>query len=975
MKSISHVTLLALAAALITACSGNSSSTKGGKADDNTYLTGYVGASDISLSKVHAVPLDYEGQPETEVDVDGNISFTGQETTSSLTTGFYQVNLATSYVGAPLILIAENKDGRTSYKCELVDGCGSVAYKGNVALDTGYQIRAAVGESLAAMRVNINWITDLASSLATTVYIDANGDDTSDTEKTGFYSEYSIELANLHVSELFGISDIISSTPISPASLAFETSLASSMLEEGIMYGGYVAAVQKLAVERDIDYYAVVNLVLEEFLLNQGQIYQKNTSSSEVSLYELTVAAADIIDENITYLQSVNALIPDEAARASTLLRNRAASFIDGELTAVEIDVPESLASWQTSLEKSKTFIIDLNKRFLNFKGDNPDEVSFIDGGYADTLELYYDGYTDVYNAISPQLDAVLQDVRDGIAYYLECLNSSTACASLTTANGRTLVYSASEKSVSINGTLTLSYDALDTGSIIENSVTTYLAFDIYTEGFLALDATATTEATNVTFNTSTNSIDIEERPHFRLIYNSHYQVPPTLATDEPGGIDVAWPSVKLNVAINDELHDVEILFESSLFGVADPYNSTLELHYNPTAVVFWLRSGGEYLGDITNSTGGTSALQNYTSLIMEASTVNGSVYYADSKWPEFSNFFINRSASDLVENVPALATFYRSTEQVTTDAGNTDSTSDDTVETAEYLDIAIEGGSIQRYRVFPYNVNLDTSNIQICTMSDTADITAREELGCSSITKVGGITNLDDFLQQQFEGGVLDYHEVAAQGGYKITLPTDGEGLLVPFEEGVEVAFDGVLENTYQLGIGALYLTATANYVTDIDNRELTPTIFDSSLIRKVKNYFELTTVFGYNYDYILSNIPAGANSQSFNISYLVEYSETSNINIEVGSLVVLRSGVTLFGATESIGLLSTSRVEYSDGDTNFACGVYNRDELVAGDDCEAVAYLRYRGSLMATIREERPGVYIVRYVDGSWIMLGESN
>ena len=101
---------------------------------------------------------------------------------------------------------------------------------------------------------------------------------------------------------MFGISDIISATPISPASLAFETTLASSMLEEVIMYGAYVAAVQKLAVDRDIDYYAAVNLVLEEFLLNQGQIFQKNTASSEVSLYELTEAAADILDANIAYL-------------------------------------------------------------------------------------------------------------------------------------------------------------------------------------------------------------------------------------------------------------------------------------------------------------------------------------------------------------------------------------------------------------------------------------------------------------------------------------------------------------------------------------------------------------------------------------------------------------------------------------------------------------------------------------------------
>ena len=79
------------------------------------------------------------------------------------------------------------------------------------------------------------------------------------------------------------------------------------------------------------------------------------------------------------------------------------------------------------------------------------------------------------------------------------------------------------------------------------------------------------------------------------------------------------------------------------------------------------------------------------------------------------------------------------------------------------------------------------------------------------------------------------------------------------------------------------------------------------------------------------------------------------------------------MFGGNESIGLASTSRVEYELGNDAPSCGAYNRDENVSTGDCEAVAYLTYRGTLMATIREEREGVYIVRFVDGTWTMLGE--
>ena len=97
------------------------------------------------------------------------------------------------------------------------------------------------------------------------------------------------------------------------------------------------------------------------------------------------------------------------------------------------------------------------------------------------------------------------------------------------------------------------------------------------------------------------------------------------------------------------------------------------------------------------------------------------------------------------------------------------------------------------------------------------------------------------------------------------------------------------------------------------------------------------------------------------------------SGFNVEIGSLVVYRTGVTLFGGNDSVGLSSTSRVEYDLGEAEVSCGAYNRDENVTNGDCEAVAYLTYRGSLMGTVREERDGVYIVRFVDGTWTMLGD--
>ena len=53
--------------------------------------------------------------------------------------------------------------------------------------------------------------------------------------------------------------------------------------------------------------------------------------------------------------------------------------------------------------------------------------------------------------------------------------------------------------------------------------------------------------------------------------------------------------------------------------------------------------------------------------------------------------------------------------------------------------------------------------------------------------------------------------------------------------------------------------------------------------------------------------------------------------------------------------------------------CGYANRDQLVAvTDSCDAVGYITFRNALVAVIREERPGVYVARFSDGSFILLG---
>ena len=45
---------------------------------------------------------------------------------------------------------------------------------------------------------------------------------------------------------------------------------------------------------------------------------------------------------------------------------------------------------------------------------------------------------------------------------------------------------------------------------------------------------------------------------------------------------------------------------------------------------------------------------------------------------------------------------------------------------------------------------------------------------------------------------------------------------------------------------------------------------------------------------------------------------------------------------------------------------------DLSSERECEGVAYLTFRGFVTGTVREERDGVYVARYIDGSWQVIG---
>jgi hypothetical protein len=978
---------IALVSGLILGCSGNSSSTRTVDEEAITELGGRIGASTAG-ARVTAVAINAEGAPVRTLDDSNNLVFDGVFGVSD-NTGNYEIILEDEQKGSTLVFIATNDSGDVGYRCESVNGCSGVPYLGNVSISENLDIRAGVSEVGDGSVVNINWITDLASSLARTVYIDAvsNGLSASDradisqailddidTAKTGVYNEYTIELANLHISKLFGLSDVIFVKPLGPSQITKSNDLSSAEFEESIYVGAIVAALPSLARDKSLSYMSVIELISGNLIQRKGQLLQKDSTGNEIALAEIYQYAASILQENINYFNSNDARVPAEANTVLSRFQQNISTLSNGQETNVQVDVPAELAGWATNIGKAKEFITDLTEALQNFWGEDPTKSSFVDPSHARRVDDYYLAHEAVYNQISPDLigpTGLLNDILIGVGHLIDCKNGSASCS---VADPK-FVVSSSNSTVTIDNTLTLTLSPVESPL---NEAGTFSDFDI---NFSATKNSLTRDGVLYEWTKDTISDgSIEETPYIRLSYAEAVITPPSLNdvngsanVVDPTQITVVWPSLSFEKEISDAgvdsgLHEFTILFETNLLAVNDPVpGGNPEVRYNPFTVVFWVRSSDLSGGNVVNASAFLSQLR----------TTFSDVYYPDTKWPSTNQFFKNRDDNPV--SIPEVVSLYRGVESL-----------DNGVQVDVFDQELIGRPSIIRIRVYPYNASNDSTTTQACFVSK-AD---RELISCSETTLLAGNTTLDSLLESNFKSGVLTNYSVRANGVYSIDLNEDpnergynlvsSDGTFNGFDIDVEYGpYTGTFSEPIVLGIDQFSLVFSSMLKED---DALTPIIVEASLTRKTEDLFSANIGYGYAEEDEFSEISdavgvgVGSNSQGFRLEYVVSQEDIVNsegvaetIEIEQGGWTIYRSGITLGGQEQSVLASVVSRVEYTQGDQEFACGANDSDKLSSAGDCEAVAYLTFRGALVATIREERDGVFVARFVDGSWMVLGE--
>lgn len=1028
MRICSHLTTMCsvlLLASLLSACSGNSS-TGSNRGNEPARLNGYVGASDAFGVLIYAVPIDSQGQPTTEL-VESTEVYVGPRSTST-TRAFYQVNVPAAQLDRPATFIAlSNSRNDSSQRCQRPAGCtfggDPIAYNANRVLNAeDFEWRASVGTVLRDMRVNINWITHAASAFAYTSYIDTTDTGVADTPRAGIYTPFTIERANLWLSRLFGISDVISLRPLSPAELNTLPDVSSSLRQQGLYYGALLAAAQELASQQNITPEQWLAELVKQLLNTQGQLVM-NDEDSAYSLISIFKAAHTILTANRDDLAARNATIPAEVDTVIEQLTARETGYRNGTIGPVVVTDAEVKASL-APLANAKVFMKDLNDRLFNLTGKHPRTCgkegvesencvpSFVDYQYVQAVETYYRAVDDDYRPLLPLLNQGLHDARDLVEGFLTCVHfngnesNPVTCALPTGWNFDPTNNSAT------NDSLTLTYKGIALEEAKEGETPTFNAFDVFLNGKL-VTTNALNETATLHFKPLVDEDDDAAAPtlaRVRVVFDEATERPPLVCREvtpakvphdcvEPLGFDVAWPQLvidefDLGEAVTGPESSLRFSFNTTLIGVRDVVidssgsepvvSGFTPYHYNVSAVSLTALLEGEQTDQIRENNKDVT-VRNQSELLFSGRASNASNYYGQQRWPSVDDFFRVRDGFDTSDSAPVIAPglfryrYYENVEVLFRRQND-----NNIMRTADYLEIEILGVGIERIELFRTPDDKGDLGYRKCSVVEIEDAEnpgemIRQPNLCSDLSAVENDFMLQDLIADEGKLGLFAY---PSRGAYKPLF----NGTLTLTN--TDIVIDGELKATFSMGIDRLQLRMAHELFEFADESEndsktkrLPMALMSIDLSRVSRERWEVALLAGYDYDYVIEGFPIGIRAQSLYASYFVDMEVpfreddgsgneiTKVAGFEAGSLIVNRGGVTLFSDTaQSIGITIATLADYLPGDVAVGCAVMGRDENITNGTCDARGYLTYRGSLLGVIREERRGVFVIRYIDGSF-------
>lgn len=465
MKKLPQIFAMALlATSVLSACSDN------GKPDRPDYNplgpTSTVGGTAVKgiikngIVKVYGVTNGVAG---TTPLVEG---VTGTDGTYSL--------VVPDYSGPVVVEITAG--ATTSMVCDVIGGCGAIAYGADVTLTSDFNLKAIVPDVKGGpVTTNVTALTSMAASLA---------------QSNGNINATSAANANSQVAALFNITGELTKLPVvdvtNPASVAAASKeaqeaaiLNSALLSAALSDGGSGATVA-----------SVLAKVLSDFATNNGQVIQNESTDGEtVSLEEILAAAIVIIsdpslaDVDLGTLKSTTELLLDRAKNAPA-----------DTPTTVEPTDPAATDKAQAA----KDMVAAVRKFTLDATYDDSAETSF-----SDSVDMALDLVSD--DDVDTVLDS-LEEISEIISTAYEAnMEAKDAGQALVSYNYSIMDENDGSVLMVVPVTITSS-DGVDTYAIdatIPTTVTNSVALDI--------DVAAMVSENETTESTETETTEAED--------------------------------------------------------------------------------------------------------------------------------------------------------------------------------------------------------------------------------------------------------------------------------------------------------------------------------------------------------------------------------------------------------------------------------------------------------------------------------
>jgi hypothetical protein len=353
-----------------------------------------------------------------------------------------------------------------------------------------------------------------------------------------------------------------------------------------------------------------------------------------------------------------------------------------------------------------------------------------------------------------------------------------------------------------------------------------------------------------------------------------------------------------------------------------------------------------------------------------------------------------------------------------------------------KYIELDYEIGGLERYVVYPKASDDDQYWGLICTTlpEDEADLDAtdgytkpvvdddgkpvldsegnqlqRALMACPFRDKYTGEDNPDDFVNQVYakNKNLVNLREYNGHGVYRIKYPVNAEGLLKPFTQ--ETPHLGIVEESIVLGVDSMRLQFKPNLVNQAGASYLPESILDISLVWRTHDLIDVNALLAFDSTRVINNpngsglpyLAVGSDSESYSVAYRTDADGNESgeyvmawagVNFVDGPIPAdgtkvmqktddenLRQGV-FAGIGSNVSYLPYSKRDLEKlnsvdgaGISEEKCGFFARGTTPTdAEDCEAIAYLTFRGLVTGSLREERDGAYVIRYIDGSFQVLG---